>query len=76
MSAGSFADVSVGYTMLNDKINADTGQYENSVYLTINRPLYSTWASLTGGLTLSANTSVNIFNLPPDMYRNYKYNLV
>jgi hypothetical protein len=73
--AGSFADVSAGYTMLNDKINADTGQYENSVYLTINRPLYSTWASFTGGLTLSANTSVNIFNLPPDMYRNYKYNL-
>jgi hypothetical protein len=72
---GSFADVSAGYTMLNDKINADTGQYENSVYLTINRPLYSTWASLTGGLTISANTSVNIFNLPPDMYRNYKYNL-
>ncbi|HCL83262.1 MAG TPA: hypothetical protein DIC22_04765, partial [Chitinophagaceae bacterium] len=73
---GSFADVSVGYTMLNDKQNADTGQYENSLYLIVNRPLYSSSASFTGGLTLSANQSVNIFSLPPDQYRNYKYNLV
>ncbi len=73
---GTFADVSVGYTMLNDKPNADTGQYENSVYLIVNRPLYSSWACFTGGLTLSANKSVNIFSLPPAQYRNYKYNLV
>jgi hypothetical protein len=73
--AGSFADVSLGYTMLNDKPDVDTGQYENSAYLIINRPLYSTWASLTGGLTLSANKSVNIFSLPPTVYRDYKYNL-
>jgi hypothetical protein len=74
--AGSFTDVSVGYTMLNDKPNTDTGQYENSTYLIINRPLYSTWATFTGGLTLSANKSVNIFSLPPDQYRNYKYYLI
>jgi hypothetical protein len=73
---GSFADISVGYTMLNDKINTDTGQYENSAYLIINRPLYSTWASLTGGLTLSVNRSVNIFSLPDTIYRNYAYNLI
>jgi hypothetical protein len=73
---GSFADVSFGYTMLNDKPNVDTGQYENSAYININRPLYSTWATLTGGLTLSANKSVNIFSLPDTVYRNYKYNLV
>ena len=46
--------------MLNDKPDADTGQYENAAYLIINRPLYSTWARFTGGLTLSANRSVNI----------------
>ena len=74
--AGSFADVSVGYTMLNDKPNADTGQYENAVYLIINRPLYSTWATFTGGLTLSYNHSVNIYNYPKSLYRDYKYNLV
>jgi hypothetical protein len=69
---GSFADVSFGYTMLNDKPDVDTGQYENSAYLNINRPLYSTWATLTGGLTLSTNKSVNIFSLPDSQYRNYK----
>ena len=74
--AGSFADVSVGYTMLNDKPDADTGQYENAAYLIINRPLYSTWASFTGGLTLSANRSVNIYNLPATIYRDYRYNLI
>ena len=74
--AGSFADVSVGYTMLNDKPDADSGQYENAAYLIINRPLYSTWAKLTGGLTLSVNRSVNIYNLPQSMYRDYKYNLI
>jgi len=75
-AGGSFADVSVGYTILNDRIDADTGQYEKSAFLTINRPLYSTWASFTGGLTLSANRSINIFNLPDSVYRNYAYNLV
>ncbi len=74
--AGSFADVSVGYTMLNDKPDADSGQYENAAYLIINRPLYSTWAKFTGGLTLSANKSINIYNLPPSTYRDYKYNLI
>ena len=73
---GSFADVSVGYTMLNDKPDADTGQYENAAYLIINRPLYSTWATFTGGLTLSANRSVNIYNLSDSFYRDYRYNLI
>ncbi len=73
---GSFADVSFGYSMLNDKPDVDTGQYENSAYLIVNRPLYSTWASLTGGITLSANKSVNIFSFPDTVYRNYKYNVI
>lgn len=73
---GSFADVSLGYTMLNDRPATDTGQYENSTFLSINRPLYSTWASFTGGLTLSTNKSVNIFSLPDTVYRSYKYKLV
>ena len=73
---GTFADFSVGYTMLNDKPDADTGQYENAAYLIVNRPLYSTWASFTGGLTLSANKSVNVNSLPPLQFKNYSYNLI
>ena len=74
--AGSFADVAVGYSMLNDRIDTDTGQYENSAYLTINRPLYSTSATFTGGLNLAENKSVNIFSYPDTLYRNYKYGLI
>lgn len=73
---GTFADFSIGYSMLNDKPNVDTGQYENSSFLIVNRPLYSTWASFTGGLNLSVNRSLNIYNLPDTLYRDYKYNLV
>jgi hypothetical protein len=73
---GTFADVAVGYSMLNDRPDVDTGQYENSAYINVNRPLYSTWASYTGGLTLSINHSVNILNLPDSAYRDYRYSLI
>jgi hypothetical protein len=75
-TGGSFADISLGYTFLNDRMDADTGQYEKSAYLTVNRPLYSTWATFTGGLTLSANRSMNINSLPDTSYRNYAYHLI
>ena len=74
--AGTFADVSLGYTMLNDKVATDTGQYENSAFININRPLYSTWATFTGGLTLSENRSINIFRYPDSVFRDYRYHLV
>jgi len=73
---GSFADVSVGYTFLNDHIQADTGVYERSYYITVNRPLYSSWAKFTGGMTLAYNTSVNINMLPDSLFKSYHYNTV
>jgi len=57
---GSFADVAVGYSALNNQTPVDTGVYERSYYFSVNRPLYSSWAKLTGGVTLSFNQSVNI----------------
>jgi hypothetical protein len=74
--AGTYTDVAVGYSVLNDRPATDTGQYEKSTYININRPLYSSWAKLTGGLTLSQNRSINIFNLPDSVYRNYEYSVV
>ncbi|MDP4130092.1 MAG: hypothetical protein Q8918_05835 [Bacteroidota bacterium] len=73
---GTFTDVALGYSVLNDRPTTDTGVYERSTYFTLNRPLYSSWAKLTGGLTLSKNTSINIFNLPDSLYRNYQYSIV
>ena len=73
---GSFTDISFGYSGLNDRPTVDTGVYEHSYYLTVNRPLYSSWAKFTGGFTLAYNASVNI-NLQNDsIYRHYQYNIV
>jgi len=73
--AGTFTDIAVGYSFLNDRILADTGVYERSYYVTANRPLYSSWARFTGGLTFSYNTSVNINVLPDSLYASYRYNV-
>lgn len=73
---GSFTDISLGYSFLNDRTLADTGVYERAYYFTANRPLYSSWAKFTGGLTLSYNTSVNINMLPDSLYPSYRYNIV
>jgi len=73
---GSFTDVAVGYTFLNDRGQVDTGVYERSYYLSINRPLYSSWAKFTGGMTLAYNASANINLLQDTLYRNYQYNIV
>ena len=73
---GSFTDVSFGYSALNDRPTTDTGVYERSYYFSANRPLYTTWAKFTGGLTLSYNKSMNIYSLPDSIYRNYAYDVV
>ena len=73
--AGSFIDGSVGYNGLNTFVPLDTGVYEGSYYVSLNRPLYRTRAQLIGGLTVSKNHSINIYNLSEAEYRNYQYNV-
>jgi hypothetical protein len=72
---GTYTDVGLGYSVLNDRPTTDTGVYEKSTYISINRPLYSSWAKFAGGLTLSQNKSINIFNQPDTVYRNYQYSI-
>lgn len=73
--AGTFTDIAVGFSALNDRITIDTGVYERSYYLTANRPLYSSWAKFTGGLTIAHSSSVNIYLLNDTLFRNYTYNI-
>ncbi len=73
---GTFTDVSVGYSVLNDQPTTDTGQYERTTYLRVSRPLYTSWARFTGGLTISDNVSTNILNLPDNIYRPYRYSIL
>ena len=73
--AGSYIDGSIGYSTLNNYMPLDTGVYEGSYYISMNRPLYRTTAQLVGGFTLSKNHSINIFNLTDALYRDYKYDV-
>jgi hypothetical protein len=72
---GTFADVTVGLSALNDHFMLDTGVYERSYFFSVNRPLYSSWAKFTGGITVYYNLSMNIHSLPDSVYRNYQYNV-
>lgn len=73
---GSFIDGSVGYTLLDNNNPLDTGNYEGSYYLTLNRPLFRNVTQIIGGLNLANNYSMNIHHLSDTVYRDYKYNIV
>jgi len=74
--AGTFADVSFGYSALNDQIMIDTGVYERSYFISINRPLFSSWTKLTGGFNYYYNQSMNVNSFHDSLYRNYQYHVV
>jgi hypothetical protein len=77
---GSFIDMNVGYTTLNNYAQLDTNSYEGAVFINLNRPLYRNSAKLVGGFSLSRNWSINIRGqLPTEedtIFRNYKYTVV
>jgi hypothetical protein len=73
---GSFTNINVGYSALNDQGTADTGVYERAYFVSASRPLYTTWAEFTGGFSLGYNSSVNINSLPDSLYRDYRYNTI
>ena len=73
---GTFTDISVGYSSLNDRGPIDSGVYERSYYVSANRPLYSSWAKFTGGLSLSHNASMNVYLQPNSQYRKYQYGVL
>lgn len=74
--AGSFADVSAGYSTLNNFTTIDSANWEGSYYLNINRPLYRTTSTLVGGIFLASNRSININAFSDSMFRDYKYRVV
>ncbi len=77
---GSFIDMSVGYTTLNNYAQLDTNAFEGAVYINLNRPLYRNSAKLVGGLALSKNWSINIRGAVPtesdSIFRDYNYTVI
>lgn len=77
---GSFIDMSLGYTTLNNYAQLDTNAFEGAVYINLNRPLYRNSAKLVGGLALSKNWSINIRGAVPtagdSIFRDYNYTVI
>lgn len=73
---GTFIDFSGGYTTLNNINTLDSGTYEGTYYFAFDRPLYKSGAKWTGGIGFSSNYSINIYNRPDTLYRDYRYNIL
>ncbi|MBV7529998.1 hypothetical protein [Chitinophaga sp. sic0106] len=73
---GSFIDMAVGYSTLNNTNQLDSNVYEGTYYVTFNRPLYRNSAKFVGGLTLASNYSINIWNRDDTLYRDYRYTVI
>jgi hypothetical protein len=73
---GTFIDFSGGYTTLNNINTLDSGTYEGTYYFSFDRPLYKSGARWIGGLGFSSNYSINMFNRPDTLYRDYRYNIL
>jgi hypothetical protein len=73
---GTFIDFSGGYTTLNNINTLDSGTYEGTYYFAFDRPLYKSGATWLGGFSFSSNYSINMFNRPDTLYRDYRYNIL
>ncbi|RAJ79262.1 hypothetical protein CLV59_106323 [Chitinophaga dinghuensis] len=74
--AGSFIDMAVGYSTLNNSNVLDSNVYEGTYYINFNRPQYRYSAKLVGGLTLAENFSINIHGYNDTLYRDYRYTII
>ncbi len=69
---GSFIDATVSYTQLNS--GASYGlENESALFIKLDRPLVSPYSRWAGGIQLSSNWSVNVFQTPDTAFRNYRY---
>jgi hypothetical protein len=77
---GSFIDMTVGYTTLNNYAQLDTNSFEGAVFINLNRPLYRNAAKLVGGFAMSKNWSINIRGAIPtegdSIFRDYNYTVL
>ncbi|WP_143774183.1 hypothetical protein [Niastella vici] len=70
----SFINVTASYTNINT--GAFPGSENETAWdLKLERPLYSPNAHVAGGLELSTNRSINVFDKPLTQFSDYKYQL-
>ena len=69
---GSFVDATISYTQINNGRSIGL-ENESAVFLRLDRPLVSPYARLAGGLELSRNWSLNVFDKLTEEFREYVY---
>ncbi len=71
---GSLTNIEFAYTQLNDGISQG-GENEYAYFTRINRPLVSPYSRIAGGLEISNNQSVNVYQKPDSAFLNYRYKI-
>jgi hypothetical protein len=69
---GSLVNVDVGYTQLNNA-RSFGDEEEYAYFILVNRPLVSPYSRLAGGMEISNNWSVNVYNKPDSLFLDYHY---
>ncbi|HYI79110.1 MAG TPA: hypothetical protein VEW65_15925, partial [Chryseolinea sp.] len=69
---GSLVNVDLGYTQLNTG-RSFGDEEEFSYFIVVNRPLVSPYSRLAGGMEVSNNWSVNVYNKPDSAFLDYNY---
>lgn len=72
--ANTFINGTIGYTLINTG-RSDGAEDEKAIYARLERPLFSPYSKLAGGLEISYNHSENYYNKPDSQFYNYRYNL-
>ncbi|MCS6974627.1 MAG: hypothetical protein NZM13_09095 [Cyclobacteriaceae bacterium] len=72
--AGSLINATLSYTELGNGARLG-GENENAVFLKLDRPLVSPYTRLAGGLEVSRNWAVNLYNKNEADFRQYRYHL-
>lgn len=71
---GSLTNLDLQYTQLNDG-RSYGGQTEYAFLTRLTRPLVSPYSRIAGGLELSHNWSMNVYNDPDTVFKKYTYNI-
>lgn len=71
---GTFTDAELAYSQINTGLSHGN-ETEFSYYLRLDRPLVSPYSNMAGGLEISRNWSVNVYQKPDSLFLDYGYTI-
>lgn len=72
--SNTFINATVGYTLINTGRSTGTEE-EKALYFQAERPLFSPYSRVAGGLEISYNHSENFYGKADSLFYDYRYNL-